>query len=154
MRKPAGAKKTTGNRTPIKSHDGAWKEPFLEHLERHGSITAAAKHAGVRRGTPYEARKNDPVFGRQVDLIVQGAIQQVEDTLYDRAVSGASDTALIFFLKTRKPEVYGDQIRAEQIEQIKADARKQVLAELQAEMRDLTPAARKAVMRAIPSATG
>ena len=46
---------------------------------------------------------------------------------------------MIFFLKCRKPEVYGERLKAEQIQEIKASARREVIAEMQRELADLTP---------------
>lgn len=66
-------------------------------------------------------------------------------------MAGESDTAIIFFLKTPSPRVYGDQLRLEEREKIRLEAREQVLNELQAGMQLPAPA-HKALMAAIPPA--
>ena len=104
----------------------------------------------VGRRTVYDLRTRDPWFDRMVREIADECIEEVESTLYQRAVSGASDTAIIFFLKTRKPKVYGDKLLAEERESIRKQAREEVRAELQAELRELPPAARKILQAAIP----
>jgi hypothetical protein len=48
--------------------------------------------------------------------------------------------------KTRKPEIYGDKLRAEQVETIRLQARNEVLEQLRAEVAQLDPQARKLIM--------
>jgi hypothetical protein len=130
----------------------AWPDTYLIELEKCGSLTAAAKAAGVNPKTAYRRRQADQEFADAVDELRYTTVEQVEDTLYQMASSGKDTTATIFFLKTRKPEVYGDKLRADQLEQIKREARQEVLAEMQREVSTLAPAARKLLMNAIPSA--
>jgi hypothetical protein len=150
MSKPAGATKKT---TPDSKRGdvGAWKEPFLVALSEAGAVTVAAKQVQINRATVYEARERDTEFRAAMETVQQACIEQVEATLFQRARDGVSDTAVIFFLKSRKPEQYGDRLRFEERETIRKAAREELLAELQAEMRELTPGARKALMAAIPS---
>jgi hypothetical protein len=144
-------RKASTSSTSIKKGQGEWKPAFLAQLQEGGSITAAATAVGVDRTTVWYARKADPDFARAVEEIAQWCVQRVEDTLYTRAVAGET-TELIFFLKTRKPDIYGDKLRADQVEAIKREARQEVLAEMQREVSALAPAARKLLMAAIPSA--
>jgi len=139
------------NRTPKKRRAPVWPAAFLVELEKHGSITAAARAAGVGRRTVYDERDRNPEFDQAVVEATDICIEEVESTLYQRAVAGVSDTAIIFFLKCHKPEVYGDRLLHQERETIRQQAREEVLAELQAELRELPPAARKALMAAIPS---
>jgi hypothetical protein len=141
------------NRTPKKDPQPDWALNFLTHLRFRGSISAAAIATKVGRRTVYDLRERDASFDKQVREIGEECVENVQSTLYQRAVSGASDAAIIFFLKTHKPEVYGDKLRAEQIEQIRLEARSQVLAELNAELAELEPAARKMLIAAIPRST-
>ena len=70
-----------------------------------------------------------------------------------RTAPDSTTAEMIFFLKCRKPEVYGEQLKAEQdAEGIKASARREVIAEMQRELADLALQARKILMRAIPAA--
>lgn len=118
----------------------------------HGAVTAAAKAVGVARSTVYRERDANPEFADALREASESCVEQVETTLYRRATSGEDTTATIFFLKARKPEVYADRLRADQVEQIRAQARQQVLAELQAGFRELAPGARKLLMAALPAA--
>src|ERR1700735_1779356 len=128
-----------------------WGLKFLAELQLRGTVTAACKAANVGRRTVYDERARNPLFEKMMSEIVERCVEEGETTLYQRAVAGET-AELIFFLKCRKPEVYGDKLRAEQIEQIRLEARQQVLAELRAEINTLTPAARKALLAAVPNA--
>lgn len=140
---------TTRNARPEK---GAWKDLYLEKLQECGSLTAAARDVGVDPKTAYRQRAVDADFNAAVEELRHVTVERVEDTLYEMASSGKDTTATIFFLKSRKPEVYGDRLRADQLEQVRQEARQQLLDELRAEMGVLTPAARRALMAAIPGA--
>lgn len=100
----------------------------------------------------YDERARNAAFDEAIRDVVGGCIEEVECTLYESARSGKNIAATIFFLKTRKPEVYGDRLRAEAVETIKANARREVIAELRREVEALTPEARNLLMEAIPSA--
>ena len=141
-------------RTPAHLKKGSmpdWAPRFFAELQLRGTVTAACKAVDVGRRTVYDERARNPLFERMMSEMVERCVEEVEATLYQRAVAGET-AELIFFLKCRKPEVYGDKLRAEQIEQIRLEARQQVLAELRAEINTLTPAARKALLAAVPSA--
>lgn len=64
--------------------------------------------------------------------------------------------AAAWLLERKHPEEWARKDRtetAEQIEQLKLEARKEILAEMAAELAELKPAARKMLMAAIPSAS-
>ena len=130
----------------------AWMSRFLLKLEALGSISAAASAAGVGRRTVYDERARNPEFDQAVVEATAACVEAVEATLYQRALSGASDTAIIFYLKTRKPEIYGDRLTAQKIEAIREQARREVIAEMQAELRKLPPQAREVLRAAVPPA--
>jgi hypothetical protein len=140
------------NRTPKKRATPEWPARFLTHLRRSGSISAACRAAKVGRRTIYDERARNPEFDETIREIAEECVEEVESTLYQRALSGASDTAIIFFLKSHKPEVYGDRLLHKERETIRQQAREDVLAELHAELRELPPAARKVLLAAIPPA--
>jgi hypothetical protein len=126
-----------------------WADPFLEQLRLCGAVAKAARAANVPRRTVYNLRERDAGFKEAMDEASIAMVEDAESELFERAID-KDTTALIFFLKTRKPEVYGDKLRADQIEQIRREARQQVLAEMQSEIRELTPAARELLLAAIP----
>lgn len=127
-----------------------WKQDFLKHYVELGSITAAAKETGIDRTTIWYARKKDTDFNEALESIDQWTIQRVEDTLAEKALEGGT-TEMIFYLKCKKPEIYGDKLRADQIEQIRREARLQVLSELRSSVQELPEAARQALLEAVPS---
>lgn len=127
-----------------------WKQDFLTHYATLGSITAAAKETGIDRTTIWYARKSDEEFNDAIAGIDQWTTQRVEDTLAEKALEGGT-TEMIFYLKCKKPEVYGDKLRSDQIDQIRREARLQVLSELRSSVRELPEAARQALLAAVPS---
>lgn len=127
-----------------------WKQTFLKYYVELGSITAAARETEVDRTTIWYARKTDADFNDAIEGIDQWTIQRVEDTLAEKALAGGT-TEIIFYLKCKKPEIYGDKLRADQIEQIRKDARLQVLSELRSSVNELPEAARQALLEAVPS---
>jgi hypothetical protein len=135
-----------------KKEEPTWIEPFLEQLRKHGTVEAAARAADVGRSTVYDEAGRNEDLKAAIEGIRTGSIEEVEATFYRRARSGASDTAIIFYLKANKPEKYREGVRADEIARIKAEARQELLGELRAEIGALTdPAARRALMAAGPS---
>ena len=104
-------------------------------------MSAAAAAVGIRRATVYEARKTDQAFAEAMDETEGACIEQVEQTLYRRAVEGQSDTAIIFFLKSHKPEVYSDKVRTEDVHKIRNEVRDQILDEVGRQVAALPPEA-------------
>ncbi|MDP2372762.1 hypothetical protein [Reyranella sp.] len=55
---------------------------FLRHLEESGSVSFAARRAGIGRNTVYERRKVDPAFASGW----RDAVAMAVETLRDRAI--------------------------------------------------------------------
>jgi hypothetical protein len=95
------------------------KKEILESLEKHkGIVTTACASIGLARSTYYDWVSSDPDFSAAVDEIRETAIDFVESklmekiegiTMLDKEMDSEtvtyrlppSDTAIIFFLKTR-----------------------------------------------------
>jgi hypothetical protein len=94
--------------------DYSWQPAFLTALATMPNVSAAARSAGVNRQYVYEVRKADPLFAALWDDAVEQATDQLEQRAYELAVSGIqgiSPPLLIFLLKGRRREIYGDQAR-------------------------------------------
>jgi len=91
-----------------------------------GNISAACREAGIARETYRYWIEHDEAFGLAVGQATQVATEHLEETAYQRAVTGTekavyqggelvghhtetSDTLLIFLLKARAPEKYRDR---------------------------------------------
>lgn len=102
-----------------------WKPLFLAMLVVEGTMTEAAKAAGVNYRTVTRTKEKDDEFSRQIAAAQEMYTQRLERELYRRAMEGNeepvhfrgqrvdtirrfSDTLLIFALKARRPEVYRD----------------------------------------------
>ncbi len=94
--------------TRIKKRE--WKPRFIEGLKEHGTATKAATEAGISRGHAYSERKAQESFAAQWDAAIEEYVDSLEHELFRRAKDG-SDTLLIFALKGKRPNVYGDKTR-------------------------------------------
>lgn len=142
-KKGAGASKGTSVSTRP-----AWPDRFLVELRKYGTITATAQAVNVGRRTVYDELARNPDFAKDVQDVQSECVELIEATLYQAALNPDNTTDRIFFLKTRKPEVYGDKLRQDQIDQIKREARQETLGELEDEIAALTPEARRVVLAA------
>src|SRR4026207_816248 len=94
------------------------KERFVEALEAEGTVLHACKAAGISRQTAYRWQRDDPEFADQWDEAHENAVDVVESSLYQKAVSG--DTiAMIFYLKAHRP-IYRDRLNVD-IKQVQSD---------------------------------
>lgn len=92
-------------RTPEKG------EQLLRQLELGRSISAACKAEGIGRSAYYVWRDEDEVFAKAADAAIEVGTDRLEDEAFRRATSrkAPSDTLLIFLLKGRRREKYGDK---------------------------------------------
>lgn len=94
------------------------KKKFIATLEAQGTVLHAAKAAGVSRWTAYRWRQEDLDFADQWDEARENAVDVVENSLYQKAVSG--DTiCMIFYLKAHRP-IYRDRLNID-IEQVRGE---------------------------------
>ena len=89
-----------------------WRPLFLAAFRNGGNVRAAAHAAAVDWSTVYKARKREPEFAAAWDTAEQEALDLLEGKAMQLALAG--DTRLLmFFLRTRRPERYGDRARLE-----------------------------------------
>lgn len=72
------------------------------------NVALAAQGAGINRATAYKERDKSPEFAKAWDDAKAAAIERLEAAAFERARS-ASDTLLIFLLKSHKAEIYRDR---------------------------------------------
>lgn len=112
-----------------KSFTRARRELFLETLRATGNVSEAAKAAGISRSRVYQVRGESQSFAGAWDDAVSAVEDRIESEAVRRAVEGVeepyyyqgkecgtvrkySDALLMFLLKTRCPERYGDKAGA------------------------------------------
>ncbi|HMB75485.1 MAG TPA: hypothetical protein VKN76_03740 [Kiloniellaceae bacterium] len=112
---------------------------FLEVLSEHAIVGRAAAAAGASRSAFYRWRREDPDFAADWDEAVDLGISALEDEALRRALEGEetpvfhggkqigvtrklSERLLIFMLKARRPEIYGDRATAPAAERRAAQA--------------------------------
>lgn len=77
------------------------KKNLLTALEKSlGVVSAACKKAKVSRQTHYEYYNNDPNYRAAVDDLAEVSLDFAESKLL-QSISNGSDTATIFYLKTK-----------------------------------------------------
>jgi hypothetical protein len=97
--------------TTIRTNENRMR--VLRALANGGSYTKAADAAGVSRDALFRWKADDEDFNAQcLDAIEQGT-DRLEDVAIQRAVEGSSDTMLIFTLKGRRREKWGDKQQVE-----------------------------------------
>lgn len=80
---------------------GHTKKAMLEALEKSlGIVTTACKAVGIARQTHYNWVEGDPDYKSAVESIADIALDFAESKLH-QSISNGSDTATIFFLKTK-----------------------------------------------------
>ena len=77
------------------------KKRFIETLAEQGTVSCAAKAAGVSRNTVYRWRQDDREFAAQWDEAMETAIDAVESALYQKA-RGGDTIPMIFYLKAHR----------------------------------------------------
>lgn len=112
--------KTNGNQHPK-------KRAFLTAYAEVGTITQAAKTAGIDRGTHYLWMEKDPEYVQAFAAAHEQACDSLEQEARRRAVEGwrepvyqqgakvgekrrYSDTLLIFLMKGNNPTKFGDKV--------------------------------------------
>ncbi|MEK0436041.1 MAG: hypothetical protein RLZZ530_1 [Pseudomonadota bacterium] len=77
------------------------KRAMIEALEKAlGVVTTACKSVGISRSTHYLWMENDPEYQKLVIDLQDVALDFAESRLF-KSIEGGSDTATIFYLKTK-----------------------------------------------------
>lgn len=113
---------------------------FFDELRVDANVTRCAALCGISRRHLYDLRRDDPKFRAAWDEAVEVGLAAWEDELTRRAIDGVdepvfyqgakcgtvkrySDTLLIFGLKSRLPDKYGDRIKVEDLTGIAEEAK-------------------------------
>ncbi len=112
--------------TGVKRFTRQGQELFLKVLRATGNVSEAAKVAGVSRSRVYQVRARSAIFASDWADAISATDDRLEAEAVRRAVEGVeepyhykgeergivrkySDPMLMFLLKTRIPERYGDK---------------------------------------------
>jgi hypothetical protein len=108
-----------------------WRPKFLDAYARIGVVRAACVVSDISRTMVYRELQNNPEFAESTRAAYEDSTEVLEAELYRRAF--LTDTALIFALKSRKPDIYRETIRQEHVGsgggpiQVMQDIRQQIL---------------------------
>ena len=86
------------------------KEQFLVAYREHGTIGYACEESGVSRKFIRGQIDNDPIFAEACVEAVEHGIDELEAIAKKRAID-SSDTLLIFLLKSKRRDVFGDRLQ-------------------------------------------
>jgi transposase-like protein len=115
------------------------KKRFLDALTTGGTVSHAARAAGVSRNTVYRWRIEDREFAACWDEAHENAVEAVESVLYQKALSG--DTiCMIFYLKAHRPQ-YRDKLNID-VKQLDREIEERL-----AELRSIVPSMRRSRVR-------
>lgn len=89
------------------------RQRVLKALAKGGSLTLAAQAAGMSRNALHMWKTEDEDFAQQIADAIEQGTDRLEDVAIERATSGNSDTMLIFTLKGRRREKWGDKQQVE-----------------------------------------
>jgi hypothetical protein len=126
LNKKAGAAPRPGSLAAQRAATVADKDRFLEAYAAIGTISGAAQHAGIGKRTHYNWLAADPEYAARFGETHETAVDRAEQELRRRGVVGYdkpvyqggkqvgtireySDTCLIFYLKGRRRDVFGDR---------------------------------------------
>ena len=102
--------KKRGGRSATDRSAKKWQRPFLAAYSNSGNLRASALRAQVSRGHVYRALETDAKFRAEFDDAKDEAIELLEATLRQQALSG-NTTALIFLLKCLDPSTYNERVQ-------------------------------------------
>lgn len=92
--------------TPLKTADA---QEVFELSARGLGITLIAKQLGMDVNTLYRIMRDDSSISHAVKKGRESAIERVESSLYNQAVSEKNVISTIFYLKNAKPDQYKDK---------------------------------------------
>lgn len=98
------------------------KRAFLESYAVTGSVRQAAKVAGVAASMNAYWQRTDAEYKRLFDFARDGYVDVIESRMFEIASQRKDPnvTAMIFSLKGRRRDVYGDHVRVEETKTVKA----------------------------------
>lgn len=89
------------------------KSRWLDEFTRLGLVEDACIAIGVKEGTVWKWRREDPKFSNDWDYVRRVLhVPLLEEALMKRALSGKTDIAIIMALKSLKPDLYDEKARA------------------------------------------
>jgi hypothetical protein len=88
----------------------AKKQAFIEALRDKGIVRRAIDASGIDRTIAYIWRETDPEFRQAWLQALEDSTDEVEESLYDMAVSRKNVVATIFHLKGNRRNKYNDRI--------------------------------------------
>jgi hypothetical protein len=93
-----------------------WKPGFLLALREVPNVLRAARAVSIPRSLAYQERVIDPEFAQAWDRALEEGqhvmVEAIESKVYDLIMNNSSfrhNVLRIFFLKSHRPEVYGDR---------------------------------------------
>jgi hypothetical protein len=97
-------------------HAGEWKPGFLLALREVPNVLRAARAVNIPRSLAYQEKGKDAEFSAAWDTALEEGqkvmVEAIESKVYDLIMNNSSfrhNVLRIFFLKSHRPEVYGDR---------------------------------------------
>lgn len=84
-----------------------WETVFLKQFAEHGVIGLAAKRAKVDRSAIHRRRDKNSDFRAKYKEAFEASTDKLEDLAFDLAKE-KSERMIMFLLRSRRPELYGE----------------------------------------------
>lgn len=81
---------------------------FIENYAQCGRVHEACRAAGINHNTHYRKLQSDPEYRAAVERAEQSVAQQVEDKVFDLAMDGELQAAIVL-LKRFRPQLYRER---------------------------------------------
>tara|TARA_Y100000310_G_C20555474_1_gene750285 strand:- start:655 stop:1062 length:408 start_codon:yes stop_codon:yes gene_type:complete len=94
-----------------------WEAPFLSAYRESMNIRESCTAASITRSAYYKHLHTSGRFREAVEDAKADALDRVEAVALSRGLTGASDRLLEFWLKSHRPETYGDRIEVRDLRQ-------------------------------------
>ena len=98
-----------GGRGYTPHEQAARKKRFIEGLSEFGTVKHGAESAEICTWTAYDWRGKDAEFAEAWQGALKDAQNELEKSMYQRAMNDADTTAAIFMLKAMDPSKYRER---------------------------------------------
>jgi hypothetical protein len=90
-----------------------WMKSYLREVRETGVLASGCRAADVSRQAALKWRDKSPAFRRACEDAVEEAMDRIEEKAFQLAIAGNA-RLIIFILKHRRREVYGDRVEVTQ----------------------------------------
>ena len=122
------------------------KDRFIERYLQTANISSSCEYADISRSGYYYWIKTDDEFRDRARDAEEKMLDMLESVAYKRAID-SSDTLLIFMLKSRRRNIYGDKLDVSADHTVKIEDHRQSIMDKLAAMKEREEQGKKIIDR-------